>query len=243
MNLARLVFGAAVLASGIIMLVWRDDSRGPVFVYVTAIAQIAGGAAIVFRRTAKAGGFIVAAVYLIFALLCVPRIIRAPQIYDAWGNFFEPFSLALGGLIVYACFSSAWAPETVRRLGRMLFGICVVSFTLEQAFYLDNTASLVPKWLPPNQMFWSVMTTIAFALGAMALLVNQMVLVATRLLKIMIVIFGLAVWVPLLVSHPQSHTNWSEFAETFAIAGVAWILADLLGSSVQKKDALGHGHN
>jgi len=33
----------------------------------------------------------------------------------------------------------------------------------------------------------------------------------------------------LLLSDPHSHTNWSETAETFAIAGTAWILADLLG--------------
>jgi hypothetical protein len=37
------------------------------------------------------------------------------------------------------------------------------------------------------------------------------------------------VWVPLLLSNPNSLTNWSETAETFAIAGTAWILADLLG--------------
>jgi hypothetical protein len=37
------------------------------------------------------------------------------------------------------------------------------------------------------------------------------------------------VWIPLVVSDPRNHTNWSEFAETFAIAGAAWILADLLG--------------
>jgi len=36
-------------------------------------------------------------------------------------------------------------------------------------------------------------------------------------------------WVPLLVSDPHNHTNWSETAETFAITGAAWILADLLG--------------
>jgi hypothetical protein len=45
----------------------------------------------------------------------------------------------------------------------------------------------------------------------------------------MVVIFGLLVWIPLVVSDPRNHTNWSEFAETFAIAGAAWILADLLG--------------
>jgi len=35
--------------------------------------------------------------------------------------------------------------------------------------------------------------------------------------------------VNLLLSDPHNHTNWGENAETFAIAGAAWILADLLG--------------
>jgi len=45
----------------------------------------------------------------------------------------------------------------------------------------------------------------------------------------MLVIFGPLVWVPLLVSDPHNHTNWSENAETFATAGTTCILADLLG--------------
>ena len=53
--------------------------------------------------------------------------------------------------------------------------------------------------------------------------------VALSLLTMMLVIFGLLVWMPLLLSDPRNHTNWSETAETFAIAGTAWILADLLG--------------
>jgi len=240
-NLGRHVFGVAALASGVITLAWHDYKNwdqlryilnatdGPVFLYIAAAAQIFGGAAIQFRRTSKTGAVVIGAVYLVFALLCVPRIVAAPRIYGRWGNFFEPFSLMAGSAIVYARLSSAWAPETRYRIGRILFGICVASFTLEQAFYLDNTASLVPKWLPPSQMFWAVATTIAFALAAVALLTNRMALLATRLLTMMIVLFGLLVWVPLLFSGPHSHTNWSEFAETFAIAGVAWILADLLG--------------
>jgi len=240
-NLGRHVFGVAALASGLITLAWHDyndwdqlryilnATDGPVFVYAAAAAQIFGGAAIQFRRTAKTGAVVLGAVYLVFALLYVPRIVAQPQIYDRWGNFFEQFSLVTGAAIVYARLSSAWAPETLKRVGRILLGICTASFTLEQAIYLDATANLVPKWLPPSQMVWAVMTTVAFALAAVALLTNRLALLATRLLTMMIVIFGLLVWVPLLVSGPHSHTNWSEFAETFAIAGAAWILADLLG--------------
>jgi hypothetical protein len=56
-----------------------------------------------------------------------------------------------------------------------------------------------------------------------------MALLAARLLTMMLVVFGLLVWVPLVISDPHSHTNWNETVETFAIAGATWILADLLG--------------
>ena len=117
----------------------------------------------------------------------------------------------------------------LHRIGRILFGICAASFALEQAFYLGATASLVPKWVPSSQMFWAVTTTVLFALAAVALLANRMALLAARLLTVMVVSFGLLVWIPMVLLHPHSHASWSETAETFAIAGAAWILADLLG--------------
>ncbi|OLB34649.1 MAG: hypothetical protein AUH11_17550 [Acidobacteria bacterium 13_2_20CM_57_17] len=231
-NLGRHVFGVAALAFGLITLAWHDYNgwhQPRYLVHAAAAALIFGGAAIQFRRTAKTGALVLGAVYLIFALLCVPQIVAKPQIYNSWGNFFEQFSLVTGPAIVYAYWSSAWPREILNRMGRILLGMCVASFTLEQAIYLGATAHLVPKWLPPSQMFWAVMTTVFFALAAVALLTNRMALLAARLLTMMLVIFGLLVWVPLVLSDLHSHTNWSEFAETFAIAGTAWILADLLG--------------
>jgi hypothetical protein len=228
----RHVFGMAALAFGLITLSWHDYNGWHLpryIVYPAGAAEIFGGAAIQVRRTAKTGAIVLGALYLVFALRCVLQILSRPQIYNSWGNFFEQFSLATGAAIVYAGLSSAWSRETVTRIGGILFGICSASFTLEQAFYLHATASLVPKWLPPSQMFWAVTTTVLFALAAVALLTNRMALLATRLLATMLVIFGILVWVPLLVSDPRNHTNWSETAETFAIAGAAWILADLLG--------------
>ncbi len=231
-NLGRHVFGVAALAFGLITLAWHDYNgwhQPRYLVYAAAAALIFGGAAIQFRQTTKTGALVLGVVYLVFALRCVPGIVAAPRIYNSWGNFFEQFSLVTGAAIVYARWSSAWSRETLNRIGRILLGICAASFALEQAFYLGPTASLVPKWIPPSQMFWAVTTTVLFALAAVALLANRMALLATRLLTMMLVLFGLLVWVPLLLSDPRSHTNWSETVETFAIAGAAWILADLLG--------------
>ena len=232
LNLGRHVFGVAALASGIVTMAWHDYndwSQPRYLVYTAGAALIFGGAAIEFRRTAKTGAAVLGAVYLVFALQCVPAIVSTPKIYNSWGNFFEQFSLFTGAAIAYAGLSSAWSRETIHRVGRILLGICSASFALEQAFYLQPTVSLVPKWIPPSQMFWAVATTVFFALAAVALLANRMALLATRLLTMMLVMFGLIVWVPLVISGPRSHTNWSEIAETFAIAGAAWILADLLG--------------
>jgi hypothetical protein len=231
-NLGRRVFGLAALAFGVISLAWHDSNDSHPLryvVYAASAALIFGGGAIQFGRTAKTGTAVLSVAYLVFVLLCVPGIVAAPKIYSSWGNFFEQFSLLTGATMAYARLSSARSRETLNRIGRILLGVCVASFTLEQAFYLDATAHLVPKWVPPSQMFWAVTTTVLFALAAVALLTNRMALLATRLLTMMLVSFGLLLWVPLVLSNPHSHTNWSENAETFEIAGAVWILADLLG--------------
>lgn len=232
-DLGRSVFGTAGLAFGVTTLVWHNykdwdqlgyvlnASDGPVFLYAVAAAQIFGGIAILFRRTARTGAVALGAIYLVFALLAIPPIVTAPRVYNNWGNFFEQFSLLTGAALIYA-------PENMRRMGSICLGFCSTSFALEQAIYLNNTMTLVPKWLPPSQKFWAIGTTIPFALAAIALFTNRMAALATRLLTVMLLWFGLLVWIPLLVSDPHSHGNWSETIETFAIAGTAWILTDLL---------------
>jgi hypothetical protein len=47
-----------------------------------------------------------------------------------------------------------------------------------------------------------------------------------RLMALMLALFGLLVWVPILITHPQAHFNWSEFALNFLITGSAGIVAE-----------------
>ena len=105
--------------------------------------------------------------------------------------------------------------------------MCAFSFTLAQVFDLRFTADLVARWIPPNQMFWAILTTIAFALAALAILINREARLAIRLMTLMLALFGLLVWVPRLIAHPEAHLNWSEFALTLLITGAAWMVGDL----------------
>src|SRR5438552_12784520 len=141
-NSGRHVFGVAASAFVVITLAWHDSHQLRYLVYFASAALIFGGAAIQFRRTAKAG-----AACLVFVLLCVPGIVAAPQIYNSWGNFFEQFSLLTGVAIVYARLSLVWSPATLNRIGRVLLGICAASRSEEHTSELQSPDHLVCRLL------------------------------------------------------------------------------------------------
>jgi len=229
-SLGRHVYGLAAIGLGICALVWRDfiwQMEPPLkiphvelLVYCAAIAQLAGGVAIQFPRLARAGAAALGAVYAILGLLWLPPWIKNPLVFDSLGNAFEQFALLSGALVVYG--------GKAARFGYYVFAFSVISFALYQAVHLGFTASLVPKWIPPGQMFWAIVTTIAFALAALALLIGRSALVAARLTALMLAIFGLLIWVPATLTHARNSGDWAELGLTFGICGAAWIVADYL---------------
>jgi uncharacterized membrane protein YphA (DoxX/SURF4 family) len=254
--LGRHVLGLAAILFGVLAFVWRDFNdwqqaqpfkhiahREALVCFIGAI-EVLGGLAIQWRKTARAGATAIGSVFLFFTLLWVPRIVAQPRVFDRWGNFFEQFSQVAGALIVYAVSSGSGSRgrsnsernAKLARMGYFFFAICVVSFTLAQIIYFRDTADFVPKWIPPGQVFWAVMTTIAFALATIALFSGWAALLASRLLTAMIIGFGLLIWLPAPFTKPfaDSYINWAGNAENLAIAAAAWIVADYLS---QKRSA------
>jgi hypothetical protein len=237
----RIVFGASALLFGVIALMWHDADtwqnlyriwRLPFGAIIGAglmSAQIAGGIGMQYLRTARSASVVLCVVYLFFSLACVPDTIAAANIYDKYGgSFFLFFSILCGAIALYAATEADSARALVfGRLARLGLGVCAISFTLGQALLLRETTQLVPKWIPPNQMFWAIFTTIAFALAALAMLIHRQARLAIRLMTVMLGLFGVLVWVPRLIAHPKAHFNWSECALTFLITGAAWVVSDL----------------
>src|ERR1700733_623040 len=232
----RYVYGLAAIGSGICALVWHDFAafgdlpHRRILLYIAATIEILGGVAVQWPRTARTGTVALGTIYFLFALLAVPLILAHPLVYNGYGNFFEQLSLASGAVILYASFRAIASARTARlaQIAYYSFAVCVVSFALEQLFYLSETASLVPKWIPPGQIFWAIATTVAFALAAISLLTGVMARLAAQLTTVMIVGFELLTWLPTLFAHPHSFFNWSESMETLAIAASAWMVADYL---------------
>jgi len=223
---------------GIILLMWHDPGAwedlpilnlpfGTVIGDGLAILLIVGGIGMQNPRTAHINSMILGFVTVVFSLACIPAIVHYPTTYFTYGSFFEFFSLVCGAIALYAATDThAARAATLGRAARIGLGICAVSFTLAQIIYPKITADLVPTWIPPNQMFWVVLTTVAFGLAAIAILIGRKARLATSLLAAMLVLFGLLVWVPILIAHPEKHFNWSEFALNYLIAGAAWLVRD-----------------
>ncbi len=237
----RIVFGAAAVLFGVIALMWHDPATwqtlrqiwrlpfGTIIGGCLMAAQIAGGIGMQYPRTARLASIILCVVYLCFSLACIPDIIAESSLYERYGgSFFQYFSLLCGAIALCA----ATEPNPARalvfgRVARFGLGVCAISFALSQVLYFRPTAELVPKWIPPNQIFWAILTTIAFALAAIALLVKRQARLAVRLMTLMLALFGVLVWIPRLIARPNVHSNWSEFGLTVLITGAAWMLVQL----------------
>ena len=237
----RIVFGASAVLFGVVALIWHDAGAWQNLQHIWSLpfgaiiggclmaAQIAGGVGIQHPRTTRLASVILCIVYLCFSLACIPDIVAAANVYEKYGgSFFLFFSLFCGALALCAATEVNPARAVLfGRLARLGLGFCAISFTLDQALLLRDTAQLVPKWIPPGQMFWAILTTAAFAIAAMAILLNRQARLALRMMTLMLGLFGLLVWAPHLIAHPETHFNWSECAETFLVTGAVWMVADL----------------
>jgi predicted tellurium resistance membrane protein TerC len=237
----RIVFGAAAVLFGVIALMWHDADTwqnlqhiwslplGSIIGGLLMAAQIAGGLGMLYSGSARLAAVVLGVVYLCFSLACVPDIIAAANVYDKYGgSFFIFFSLVCGAIALYAATEADPAREKVfGRIARIGLGVCAISFMLGQALLLRDTAQLVPKWIPLSQMFWAVLTTVAFGVAALAILTGLLARLAMRLMTLMLALFGIVIWIPHVMAHPKAHFNWSECALTFLVTGAAWTVSEL----------------
>jgi len=233
------IYGLGAVALGLVGLVWGDFAAvwQPVpnsipgrtaLAYAVAAALLLAGLAVQWQRTAGLGAFALTALYSLgIILLHVPRVIAHPTVFVTWSGVAEQLALVAGGLVVYAyCaqLESAVA-ERMTKIGRLIFGVCLIVFGLAHLFYLAPTAELVPAWLPPGQLFWAYATAAAHFAAGIAILSGILARTAAILLTVMFVVFGVLVHAPTIIIDPHTHINWAANAINLALIGSAWVIA------------------
>jgi uncharacterized membrane protein YphA (DoxX/SURF4 family) len=233
------VFGCAAIALGLIELAWGEFATvwHPVppgfplrtaLVYVVAVCFIGVGIAMQLRRTAGIGLLGAATLYLLAALLWVRRVVHFPMLIGTWLGFAEQFALVAAAVMWYTLMTpsdGAWRGRPYH-LSRGAFGLCAITFGLAHFLAVGPTAKMVPAWIPPSQHFWAIATGVAHLLAGLAILSGIRALLAARLLTLMLVGFGVLIWIPRLVNAPHEHISWAGNAVNLAAVGAAWLVAD-----------------
>lgn len=223
--------GVLGLASGDFATTWQHVGANVRFreplAYLTALIELAAGAALLLPRTARIGALTLTVVYSVFTLVWIPAYLVNLRNFDPLGNIFEEFSLVVAGAVLFAWFSPAdsWFSRHESLLAR-LYGLSAISFGVGHVYYMPGLLGWIPKWLPPSQMFWAYVTTIGFFLAAAAILTGIMAPLASRLITVEILSFEILVWIPKLTAGPHDHINWAGNAISIALSGAPWVVAD-----------------
>jgi uncharacterized membrane protein YphA (DoxX/SURF4 family) len=241
-NFGIRVYGLAAIALGLVGLVWDDFASvwqpvpagvpgRAILAYITAALLILGGAALNVRRTAEFGAGLLTVLYALgVVLLHLPRVAAHPFAISPWGGVAEQMALVAGGWLAYAAARDPSGAVRLYRIGWLVFGLCCVMFGAVHFRYAAATATMVPGYLPPNQIFWAYATGVAHIAAGLAILSGVLARLAARLLTAMFALFSILVHIPGLIADPGAHMSWTINAINLALIGAAWIVADTLAT-------------
>ena len=215
--------------------------------YFVGIALIAAGLAITVRKEAQLAGLLLGAMILAFVLLIHSRLLaQLPSDLFAANPIFGPHpgrlnnackDLGLSGaaFLFAGIQSETWkvqGKDKIFTLGRVLFAIAVAALGVLHFVYPAFAPGVQPMSTTvvfplPGQPAWSYLTGVAFIVAAVAIFLNNKVRLAATLVGILILLFGLIVWVPWLAAHPQDIAG-GNYLKDMGLAGGALLLAGAL---------------
>ena len=243
-GLGRHVFGIGIMAIGLACLVWGDFITGqPVpndfphriaLAYTVAAFLLCAGIIMQWRRSASFSAAALGAYYALIVIIVMngPRLLAHFKEYGIYEGIAEQFAITAAALLVFAATTRIPTPLAARLtlLGQLIFGICALVWGGAHFVYMNFTAPLVPKWLPPSQVFWGYLTGVAFILAGLAILTRIRARLASILLTIMLASFTFLVHIRILFADHKLEFNWTELAINLALVGAAWVVADSFAS-------------
>ncbi|WP_205746243.1 hypothetical protein [Dyella amyloliquefaciens] len=240
-GLAASMIGLGVLGLiyGDVALVWQhlpiEHLPGEKLIaYAFALIELVGGMGLLVKPLAKPASALLAAFLLIWAvLLKLPAVVFVPLMEATWLGFGEIAVILAGAWVLLARYAGnhehgklSWLyGRRGVRAARVLFAVSLPMIGLSHFFYSEQTAALIPAWLP-YPLGWAYFTGACSILTCVAVLSGVLSRVAATLEAAMLWMITLLVWAPAIMAHPSDRTAWTAFVISAAIACGAWVVAD-----------------
>lgn len=235
--LTMIGLGVVGLIQGAFTPMWAGVPKGvparEVLPYLCAIICLASGVALLWQRAAIFGARSLLASFVAWLLLFrVPLLFKAPTATVAWWSFGDTAVMVAASWVLYVWFAEA--PDRQRlgfatgesgvRIARALYGLALIPFGIAHFTYLDRTVSMVPAWLPGHLGF-AYFTGGALIVAGVAIIIGVYARLAATLSAILMGLFTLLVWIPIIVASPGAE-DWAEFLNSWTLTAAAWMVAD-----------------
>lgn len=244
-SVGHVVFAVTMIALGILGLIKGDFTQvfQPVpkgmpmreaLAYVCAVLCVAGGAGLLWQRSATIAARTILVLVVFWTLLCKARfIVLAPLQEGTYQSIGENAVIIAGAWVLYVWFAADWDQRRLAfavgdnglRIARVLYSLAMIAFGLSHFFYLQMTAPLVPGWLP-GHVFWAYFTGVTYLMAGVAMLVGLYAWLAAVLSTLQMGLFTVLVWVPMMTDGTMDAGKWGEFVVSWTLTASAWVVAD-----------------
>jgi uncharacterized membrane protein YphA (DoxX/SURF4 family) len=197
--------------------------RAPLAV-ATGLILVAGGAAILSRRFEHHGAWLLAGFIGLWTLvLNVPPAVASYTHIGAWNSPAEIAFMTMGALALASSHASA-RRKVLSLIARVVAGVSACVFGFAHFNYIDFTATMVPAWIPPSQVFWAWATGAGHLAAGLALISGVQARLAAALLAGMMGSFVLLVHLPRVIGAPDQHVEWIMLGVSSMLAGSALLV-------------------
>jgi uncharacterized membrane protein len=241
-RIAHLTYSAGAVGLGVLCLIagdlayvfqplprWMPWHAG--LAYLSGAVLVAGGGALLARRTMRLAALALAINFSVWLLLCnLPAALSKPRVVGYWEGCGLNMTVIAGAWILVALSGSSLAGGRLLfgdngvKLARRVFAVGIPLIGLAHFVNAHEATAYVPSWFP-LPIGWVYATGAAHVAAGLALLFGVVPRLAATLEAAQITAFVLIAHIPAVCRSPADRLEWAQLVYAVAIAGAAWLVA------------------